>query len=56
MGLKIDWKQHYKDRIKQIDEDIKKAVRKKDWTRKTSLAAECKRVEEVIKELREKKS
>lgn len=55
MAMKIDWVQHYKDRIEQIDKDIKVTVRKKDWTSKNKLAAERKRLEGLIKELEAKK-
>ena len=38
--MKIDFKQVYKDRILEINRQIRAAIIKKDWTKKALLEAE----------------
>lgn len=51
MAFKIDWVQHYKERIDQINKDIWRSIRKKDWITKKRLEAEKYKWEEEIKRL-----
>lgn len=46
--MKFDLKEVYEDRIKQIDIDIKKLAKSKNWDGINSLRAERKRIKEQI--------
>lgn len=46
--MRIDFKEVYKDRIIQIDKDIRKAVYEKKWTEKAKLEAEKSKLLEKI--------
>lgn len=50
--MSIDFKEVYKDRIKQIDIDIRKAIRKGNWNVKKLLEAEKKELENKIATMR----
>lgn len=49
--MKTDFKQAYLDRIKQINIDVKKAVKKKNWALVTKLRAEKKELEDFIEKM-----
>lgn len=51
MAKKIDFISVYEDRINQINEDINKAVRKKDWVGLAKLRAEESKLKSYINEL-----
>lgn len=55
MAKKINFIDVYEDRIKQIELDIAKAVRKKDWTSVAKLRAEQEKLKDYVKKLREEK-
>lgn len=45
---KINFIDVYKGRIKQIDEDIKKAINRKSWTELAKLKSEKEKLESYI--------
>ena len=50
--MRIDFKQVYKDRILEINKQIKVAIVKKDWTKKALLEAEKVDLQKKIDEMR----
>lgn len=51
MSCKIDFKKFYESRIKVIEQDMKIAYRKGNWTAYNNLKAEKKQIQSRIKEL-----
>ena len=49
--MRINYKKLYLDRIEIINQDIKKAVRTKNWTLKNKLIKEKKELENKINEM-----
>lgn len=47
--MRINFKDVYKERIKNIDKQIKIAVANKEWTKKAKLEAEKANLQERIK-------
>lgn len=47
--MQINFKDVYRDRIKEIDKQIAKAVANKKWTEKAKLEAEKVKLQERIK-------
>lgn len=47
--MRINFKDVYKDRIKEIDRQIAKAVVNREWTKKAKLEAEKANLQERIK-------